>query len=381
MITIGVDIRVLGTGRHSGIEEYTEQILSHMIAQAPDVHWKLFYSGRAPLVRRDWMSAQNVSVFETGLSNRLVWLTTKFFGMPRLDEQVGGADVFFFPHFLLGVLSPACKRIMTWHDLSYEKMPHLLSPYRRFWHAVQMQPRHQAHTADRIIAVSSATAQDIVDSYGISRQRVAVVPSGIDPLLRRSSEVEITSWRTLRNIQAPFVLALGTREPRKNLPALIRAWDVARKQSAFRAVHLVIAGQAGWMERDIVRAIATTHTPREVHIIENIDRDERQRILSAASVLAYPSLMEGFGFPPLEAMACGTPVLTSATSSLFETVGDAGLLVDPYRVDQVAAGLVALHADPGLRSRMIARGLERVGLFSWQRSAQATLAEIRSVLQ
>ena len=381
MITLGVDIRVLGTGRRSGIEEYTEQIVAHMIALAPVIHWKLFYSGRTPLVRRAWMDAPNVSIYETGLSNRLLWLSSALFHRPKLDRLVGGADAFFFPHFLLGALSSSCKRIMTWHDLSYEKMPYLLSPYRRLWHALQMRPRAQAQMSNRIISVSAATAQDVVDTYGIPASRVAVVASGIDASIRRVSEADIASWRAHRNIQAPFVLALGTREPRKNLPALIRAWDRARKEPAFRSVHLVLAGESGWMERDIELARAATHTPHEVRIMEGVGRDERSVILSAASLLAYPSLMEGFGFPPLEAMACGTPVLAGATSSLFETVGDAGLLANPYRNDELVAGLLALHTDLSLRSRMIGRGLERAALFSWQRAAQATLAEILSVLE
>jgi glycosyltransferase involved in cell wall biosynthesis len=135
------------------------------------------------------------------------------------------------------------------------------------------------------------------------------------------------------------------------------------------------------MEREILQAIRATHAPHEVHILEHVSREERATILSAASLLVYPSLMEGFGFPPLEAMACGTPVIASATSSLFETVGDAGLLVDPYRIDGLAAAISALATDAGLRSRLIARGLDRVGLFTWERAAQATLSEILSVLE
>jgi hypothetical protein len=109
MKTIGVDIRVLGTGRISGIEEYAEQVLAHMIAGATDVRWKLLYSGRRPLLRRPWMERPNVSVIETGQSNRLLWLSTRSIGRPYMDRVVGGADVFFFPHFLLGAVSPVTR--------------------------------------------------------------------------------------------------------------------------------------------------------------------------------------------------------------------------------------------------------------------------------
>jgi glycosyltransferase involved in cell wall biosynthesis len=156
------------------------------------------------------------------------------------------------------------------------------------------------------------------------------------------------------------VLALGTREPRKNLAALVQAC---------RGMQLVIIGQPGWMEGDYENAI----------LIEDADRNERAIALSAASVLAYPSLLEGFGFPPLEAMACGTPVVAGATSSLFETVGDAGILVDPYRIDQLASALTAVLQDPGLRSRLVAKGYERAARFSWQRTAAQTLEQLRMV--
>ncbi len=380
MRTVAVDIRVLGTGRISGIEEYTEQVVSHMTSLDADVRWKLFYSGHSPLAVREWMRRPTVQVHEVRRSNRLMWLMTRVAGRPVLDRLVGGADVFFFPHFLLGALSPGCRRVMTWHDLSYERMPYLLSPYRRFWHAVQMQPRRQALMADRIIAVSESTAADVSDLYGVERRNIAVVHSGIDPLLRRASDPAVRQWRTTRGLDAPYVLAVGTREPRKNLPALVRAWDLMRRTPQLREMHLVLAGPPGWHEGAIHRAIAGSHAPGDVHIIDSIGREERPLLLSAASVLVYPSLMEGFGFPPLEAMACGTPVIAAATSSLIETVGDAGLLVDPYRIDGMAAAIASVLTDAGLRSRLVSRGYERAGSFSWPRAAQRTLEEILAVL-
>lgn len=380
MKTVAVDLRVLGTGRMSGVEEYTEQVVSHMVGLPSDVHWKLFYSGRTPLARRAWMQSPTVSVHEFNRSNRFLWLTTRLTGRPKLDRLVGGADVFFFPHFILGALSPDCRRVMTWHDLSYERMPYLLSPYRRFWHAVQMQPRRQALSADRIIAVSESTAADVSAVYGVARSTIGVVHSGIDPALRRASEPAVQQWRKNRGLDAPFVLAMGTREPRKNLPALIRAWDRMRRSPSLGDMHLVIAGPSGWREGAISHAIRAVQSPESVHIIDGIDRAERPLVLSAASVLVYPSLMEGFGFPPLEAMACGTPVVASANSSLIETAGDAALLVDPYRIDGIAEAIRSILTDAGLRTRLISRGYERSGVFTWPRAAQQTLSEIMSVL-
>lgn len=377
---IGVDIRVLGTGRVSGIEEYTEQLLARMIPCAPDVQWKLFYSGRRPLARRSWMKLPNVSVHETGISNRMLWFRTRCTGLPHLDELVGGADVFFFPHFLLGAISQKCRRVMTWHDLSYERMPELLSWRRRWWHDVQMRPRASSRAADRILAVSRSTADDLTQLYDIPPEKISVVYPGVDSSLRRASEQEIQRWRVRTGIHESFILALGTREPRKNLLALILAWDILRRRYGMHDMHVVISGEPGWKEREFFSAIRAMRAFDKVHVLGRTTREERPCILSAASVLAYPSFFEGFGFPPLEAMVCGTPVVAGATSSVAEIVGDAGVLVDPYHIHSIAAALAEIVSDAGLRSRLIAKGYERVMHFSWQKTAEQTLEQIRSVV-
>ncbi|MCC6405442.1 MAG: glycosyltransferase family 4 protein [Candidatus Yanofskybacteria bacterium] len=380
-MVIGIDIRVLGTGRVSGIEEYTEQLLAHLLPLDGSVQWKLFFAGRHQLARRPWMDLPNVSLYDARTSNRVLWARTWLTGRPHLDRLVGGADAFFFPHFLLGELSSDCRRVMTWHDLSYERMPYLLSWHRRRWHDVQMRPRTHARASDRVIAVSQATADDLVQLYGIPQERISVVHSGIDPQLRRASEQDIARWRERHGIVNPFILALGTREPRKNLPALVRAWDALRRRGDMRRVDLVLVGQDGWLEGPLYEAIRTSKDPHRVRFVGPIDAQDRACALSAASVLAYPSLLEGFGFPPLEAMACGTPVVASATSSLIEVVGDAGILVDPYRVDGLAGALEAVLQDAGLRSRMAAKGYERAARFTWSTAAERTLAVLRSVAE
>lgn len=380
MITIGVDARTFGTGRTSGIEEYTEQLMAHMVPLDDQVRWKIFYAGRRPLAPRPWMKLPHVSIHDTGMSNRVLWLRTRLTGRPFLDEIVGGADVFFFPHFLLGALSPSCRRVMTWHDLSYARMPHLLSWHRRRWHAAQMQPRQQALASDSIIAVSRSTADDLAHLYGVPEQRIRVIHSGIDPLLRRPSEPQLQQWRQARGIDGPFILALGTREPRKNLPALVRAWDLLRGEDGTHDVQLVIAGSPGWGERELTDAVRATHAPGMVKFLDRIEPAERPHLLSCASLLAYPSLLEGFGFPPLEAMACGTPVIASATSSVAEVVGEAGLLTDPYRVDGLLEALRSVFRDAGLRSRLIAKGYERASNYSWDAAARQTLQQICSVV-
>ncbi|MBP6885721.1 MAG: glycosyltransferase family 4 protein [Candidatus Pacebacteria bacterium] len=380
MTTIAVDIRVLATGHMSGIERYAEGILSHMIPLDSRIQWRLFSSGRTLIGPRSWSGNPRVQMFETRSSNRMLAMTSRLLQRPFLDRVIGGADVFFFPHFLLGALSSNCRRVTTWHDLSYERMPYLLSAYRTWWHDVYMQPRRQAAISDRIIAVSSATAGDLSRVYGVRPEKIAVVPSGVASELKPASNESQAVWRAKYGVSDPFILALGTREPRKNLPALVRAWDVARRHPSCQDMQLVLAGHAGWMESELTAAIQATQSPHAIHVIEDIVAEEHAAMLSAASILAYPSLMEGFGFPPLEAMACGTPVIASATSSLFETLGDAAILVNPYRVNDITAAIIALQSDSSLRARCVLRGAQRAHAHRWENAAQSTLEVLTSVL-
>ena len=380
MATIGVDIRVLGTDPHSGIQEYTEQLLSELV-KIGGVTWKLFYTGRRPLDHRPWMSLPGVSVFELPRSNRILWARTRFTGRPYIDRLIGGTDVFFFPHFLLAATSPVCKRVMTWHDLSYDVMPELLSPGRRFWHRFVMRPRVQAKGADHIIAVSDSTKSDLVHHYGIDDQKVTTVHSGVDSTVRRASDGEIELFRAREGLPRRFILALGTREPRKNLEALVAAFERIAPGRRYADTELIIAGPDGWMEGPTRELVDRSPVRTRIRFIGRLRREERALWLSAATVLVYPSLMEGFGFPPLEAMACGTPVVASANSSLFETVGPAGLLVDPYGVDRISTLVSALLDDEALRERLIRLGYEHVRGFAWTRAAAETMDVLNSVLQ
>ena len=373
---IGADIRVLGAGPHSGVQEYADQVLAHMIPLDPSIRWKLFHAGRAPLHRLPWMNALNVEVTESRSSNRLLWARTRLTGKPHLDALVGGADAFFFPHFLLGATSPSCRRVMTWHDLSFERMPELFSFGRRWWHRLQMQPRRQAASAHRLIAVSKSTAQDLSSLYRVPTDRISVIHSGIAPGMTRPDTGDIERYRTRTMLPRRFVLSLSTLEPRKNLESLVAAFEQLSATSVFSDVGLVIAGPPGWLMQPLLRAVASSPARTKIVFLGPVRPDERALLLSAASVLAYPSLFEGFGFPPLEAMACGTPVVAAANSSLFETVGDAGLLIDAYAPGALAGALAAILSDGTLAETLRQRGYRHAEQFTWQRAAEKTLGVI-----
>lgn len=370
---IGIDLRVLGTGRTSGVEVYTRNIAAHLISLGGRFTYRLFYAGRRPLIREEWMEGPNVQVHEFIRSNRSMLLSMRAFGRPRLDTLVGGTDVFFFPHFVYGALSPRCPKVITFHDLSYERFPEFLPLRRRLWHRVQMRPHSQAKAADRLIAVSHSTGRDLAELYGISQDRIDVIHSGIDTTVQRPPEHELMAFRRYRGLHSRFILALCTLEPRKNLEGLVRAFEHIADMPDCRDVQLVIAGADGWMNRTLRRNIQYSRFSRRIRLVGAVPPSERALWYAAASAFAYPSFFEGFGFPPLEAMTCGTPVVAAHHSSLPEVIGDAGLLVDPYDSSSLGRALREVLRDDILHRRLREKGLRRAERFSWRTTAERTL--------
>jgi glycosyltransferase involved in cell wall biosynthesis len=375
MKTIAIDARVLTVGQASGIREYTEQLLTHMLPLDGSLKFKVFTAGAGALPPASWRELPQVSEHNIATSGRLLLMRTLLTGRPRIDRLVGGADAVFFPHFLLGATARGVRRIMTWHDLSYELFPQYLSMSRIIWHRLQMRPQFQAHSADALIAVSHATASDLEREYRIPSERIHVVHSGIAPDIRRVDPLAAARWRADRGIPEQYVLMLGTREPRKNIEGGIAAWSAARARSG-ADIPLVIAGPSGWLEPDIRRCVRSAQDRERLFVIGSVPAADRALLMSGALALLYPSFMEGFGFPPLEAMACGVPVVASANSSIAEVCGDAALLVSPYRVSSIATALMELLTDRALAGRLVSRGYERAARYSWDKTAQRTLSVI-----
>lgn len=375
---IGVDLRVLASGQHSGVEEYTEQVVRHMVGLDVGISWKLISMGRRGVSWRPWFDAINATRVHSGLPSSVAWLTSATIGWPRLDQVAGGVDVMFFPHFVLGAVSPRCPVVSTWHDMSYEMMPEFLSHRQRLWHSIQMMPRWQARRAEHIICVSHSTARDVMSRYDIAQERVSVIHSGVDERIVRAGDEEICVFRQEVKLPERFILALGTMEPRKNIEMLVCAFEeVASRASC----DLVIAGSPGWQSQELMRRISQSSVRERIHVIGHVQPHQRSLLVSSADVVAYPSYLEGFGFPPLEALACGVPVVASHTSAIAEVAGKWAVLVDPYRVKSIATGLLYALEDGDLRSRVRSSAHTVREMYSWGATAQKTLEVLtRSVL-
>ncbi len=378
-MTIGIDIRVLGSGTKSGVEEYVENLLAHMLPLGKDVKFKLFYSSlKNDLKEYDWMKLPNVKVFNFRLSNKLLFSLSRLVNRPYIDRLIGGVDVFFSPHFLSASLSPDCKRITTFHDLSYVCFKEFFSWRRNLWHKFQMQSLGGPNLSDKIIAVSQSTQKDLIEKYDFYSDRIRMIHSGISVLMFRPSEEELKLFRRENNLPGNFILFLGKLEPRKNIAGLIKAFNVLKSSNKFEDLNLVIVGSPGWLYKNIYREAELSPYKNGIIFKNYIKDEDRKFYYSLASVFVYPSFFEGFGFPPLEAMTCGTPVVTSFNSSLPEVVGNAGILVDPNSAVDISNGIRAIIEDEVLRGSLVERGYKRVKMFDWVSCAEDTMRTILS---
>ena len=367
---IGVDIRPMA-GLRTGIQEYTEQILAHMISLAPEHQFKLFFSSfREKAPDRPWMYAPNVQLIEYQIPNNLLFFMGSVFRYPFIDKLIGGADVFFSPHFFLAPLSKLCRRVTTFHDLSYLRFPEFLTWRKRWWHTIEMDPARQARFSNQIIAVSESTKTDLVDYYHIDPANISVVHSGT--AMSRPANETLFRFKKKHNLPERFILHVGTLEPRKNIMGLIWAFNILKAQIGYEDVELVLIGKEGWQFQDIYRETQKSPYKSNIKYIGHIT-DDLASYYGLATVCVCPSFFEGFGFPALEAMACGTPIIASANSSLPEVIGDAGLLINPYNISEIAKALQIVLSEPAIHSQMIKKGLVQAEKFKWEDAARQTL--------
>jgi len=227
--------------------------------------------------------------------------------------------------------------------------------------------------ADRIIAISQNTKKDLVEYFNVGDDRIAVIPLAAREEFHPRPMGEVKAFVAKRwGLDKPYLLSVGTVEPRKNLRHLIRVYCGLPEELRNR-YPLVIAGGGGWLSSDIHQWIAEMGAQSSIHFLGYVPASDLPWLYCGATCFVYPSLYEGFGLPALEAMASGIPVITSNTSSLPEVVGDAGLLIDPRSEKELGSAMCKVLSDPGLRQAMSGRGLDRAREFSWEKTAMETL--------
>lgn len=284
-------------------------------------------------------------------------------------------------HGLVNVLPLATTipGIVTVHDLSFVRMPEKLRMAKR-WYLTQLC-RASVEKAQRVIAVSGQTADDLIHFFNLPAKRISVIHNGVADHFVPQAPAAVAAFREQQQLPARFLLYLGTLEPRKNLPLLIRAYARWRKEAAVAAqeVDLVLAGGKGWFYEEIFQLVETLGLTQRVHFPGFIPDGDLPLWYSAAETFIYPSLFEGFGLPVLEAMACGTPVICSDIASLREVVGDSALTFAAEDERALSAFIEEVISQPALRADLQARGQQQADKFSWRQTAAATYALYQSV--
>jgi glycosyltransferase involved in cell wall biosynthesis len=369
---IGVDASRLIHARRTGTEAYSLHLTRALIRAGGEHRFRLYTSVPIPPDLLNGVAQVVKSRYEV----RVIPFARLWTHL-RLAWEVSShsPDVLFVPSHVMPLICPV-PAVVTVHDVGYLHYPEAHRPFDRWY--LDWTTRRHARLAARIIADSYATREDLVHLYQTDPGRIAVVYPGRDESLGRVENTRaIQAVKARYGIRSGYLLYLGTLQPRKNLLRLVEAF--ACLQSGTIDLQLVLAGKKGWLYDELFARVKSLGWEDRIVFTGYVAEDDKAALLSGASALVFPSLYEGFGMPVLEAMACGTPVLTSNISSLPEVAGDAALVVDPLDVDAIAAGMSRLIGDADLRSVLVERGYAQVEKFSWGESARQVLKVLETV--
>jgi glycosyltransferase involved in cell wall biosynthesis len=288
---------------------------------------------------------------------------------------VGQVDLFHSPDFTLPPVRSGTKTMVTVHDLSFLRLPDCFEP-ALLRHLTTNVPR-AVRGADWVLVDSASTRRDVIELLEVAENRVSVVYPGVDPRFKPIKDRQILE-RVQRKYHLPprFILSVGTVQPRKNYAGLVQALALLDDD-----ISLVIVGGKGWLYKDLFQKVRDLDMEERVCFAGFVDDADLSAIYNLAEVFALPSLYEGFGIPPLEAMACGTPTIVADNSSLPEVVGDAGLLIDAHDPQTLASALTRLIRDATLRQKLGERGKAQARKFTWQNAARTLLATYKRVVE
>lgn len=351
-----------------GIGRYVRELLRALAATDTTHQYRLFFAAQRPRPHRLPSLPGNFTT--RSLPFHDIWLARIWHRLQApipVELFTGRVDLYHSPDFTLPPVWPGTPTVLTVHDLSFVRDPDSAAPGLRSY-LNTVVPR-SVRRATHVVADSKATLDDLVDLYGTPSEKISVLYAGVGANFRAIADAgrRAAVRRRYGLGDAPFVFSISTLQPRKNYLRLVQAFDAALRETDF---NLVIAGGKGWMYADLFEEVERRRLQQRVIFPGFVADGDLPALYSAADAMAYPSLYEGFGLPLLEAMACGTPVLASTAPCLPEVAGDAALLVDPYDVDAIAAGLARLVSDTALRADLTRRGVARAARFRWDDSAR-----------
>lgn len=354
--------------RSAGVHQYIYHLLHHLGQTDGGLRYTVLL-GEGVLPPDTALTSLRSHCPTSRATGRVVW---EQLVQPWALQRIG-AHLVHGPAFV-GPLLTSCPGVITIHDLSFIRFPTLFRPANRLY--LTVLTRLSARRARRLIAVSAHTAAETTRLMGVPPERIDVVYHGVDPAFHPLPANEVAAFRQRQGLPKQFVLCVGTLEPRKNQTRLVEAF--ARIYDS--QVKLILVGGKGWFYDELFARVEALGLSNKVIFPGYVTNDELPLWYNAATILAYPSLYEGFGMPVLEAQACGTPVLTSNVSSLPEAAGNAASMVDPCDVEALAAELNRMLTDKLLRHELRKQGLTHARRFTWSLTAQETAGVYRRAL-
>lgn len=374
---IGIDAHAIGA-QQGGNETYIRNLIRALAEIDSNNRYTLYLA-----------NAKAAEEWRTGFTKQFTNFEVRSLPPPTPLVRVPVALAFelrFRPVDLLHVqftAPPFCPVpvVATIHDLAFEHLPETFT--RRGSFQLKLTVRKTAKKAARIATVSEYSRQDLLRTYRLPPEKVVVTYNGVEPHFscQPASTNELDLIRQRFGIQRDFILAVGSLQPRKNLVRLIRAYAKLRSEHEQFNYQLVIVGRKLWLADSIFDEVNRQKWAADVILTGYVTDEDLPALYRTATAFVYPSIFEGFGLPPVEAMACGTPVITSNLSSLPEIVGDAAVLIDPYNEQDLAAGLLRVVNDEQLRVRLRSRGIEQAKKFTWRTAAEKTLELYRDTFR
>lgn len=372
-MTITIDLRSLQKGIRSGVETYAYNVVLELLKQDSKNNYRLFYNSFGQVNTSD-LQFVNVKNIKRNFPNKLLAFSSQF-GWPSLQNLMGDSDIYWMPN--LNHVSPKVseKLALTVHDISFFTRPEFYDFRRSVWHKTANFEK-MIRRAKVILAASEYTKADLIHNFSIPAGKICVTYEGVnrDAYKPDLEEMRLRQIRNIYELPGNFVLYLGTLEPRKNVAGLIKAFDGMRTDAS-----LVLAGRPGWKYDEIYQAINKSKKKSRIKLLGFVEEADKPYLLKLARVFAFPSFYEGFGLPILEAMAVGTPVLTSSISSMSEIAGTAALLVNPSNIEEMSLALDQLLEEEKIRASLIEKGLSKVTEFSWKKTAGLTLEAFKKI--
>ncbi len=368
---IFIDTRALDAGIISGIPAYAGNLIKNLTEEYPSNEF-IFFSNS---FKKRKLDPERKKIGGNGvwtdyrIPNRLLDLSSHILDFPKIDKLIK-ADVYWSPHFHILAFKNQRKHVLTIHDLSPLFYPEYFPWRKRLWHW-QQNYKKQIKTAGHIVGVSEFTRDTILETFNLPESKVSSIYSGVDDFYKKlpSADDNLANFKKEKKLDGPFVLYVGTLEPRKNITGLIKAFNLLKQNGKFKDLKLVLAGDNGWLYEKILREIDLSPHKEDIVRWGRAEKKDLLYLYNSASVFVYPSFFEGFGFPPLEAQASGIPVVSSDRSSLPEILKESAILVNPWKTYELSMAMELVLLENKTRESLIESGYRNIQRFNWKNTA------------